>query len=88
MKPSSLCEEGLVRLPPGGPTQVESGHRFFCARECKDFFGALRNRKEERKQLPEMLRRYGELPDKILSEDDLNGLAGSLFQRLDVEQAC
>jgi len=43
--------------------------------------------KEQHELLTEMLRRSGELPDGIVTDDDLVGIADGLFQALDAEEA-
>ncbi|MDA1052262.1 MAG: hypothetical protein O3C40_17530 [Planctomycetota bacterium] len=41
---------------------------------------------EQRELLIAMIRRSGELPDTIVSDDQLVGLADELFQTLDAEE--
>jgi len=43
--------------------------------------------KEQHELLIAMLRRSGELPDTILSDDQLVGIADELFQTLDAEES-
>ncbi|NIS83280.1 MAG: hypothetical protein GTO14_24480 [Anaerolineales bacterium] len=43
--------------------------------------------KEQHELLIAMLRRSGELPDTILSDDQLVGIADQLFQTLDAEES-
>ena len=43
--------------------------------------------KEQHELLVAMLRRTGELPDTIVSDDQLVGLADELFQMLDAEES-
>lgn len=42
---------------------------------------------EQHELIVEMLRRSGELPDTIVTDDQLVGIADELFQKLDVEEA-
>jgi hypothetical protein len=42
---------------------------------------------ERHELLIEMLRRSGELPDSIVSDDQLVGIADELFQSLDAEES-
>jgi hypothetical protein len=44
-------------------------------------------RKEQHGLLTDMLRRSGELPDTIVTDDDLVGSADGLFQAFDAEEA-
>ena len=41
---------------------------------------------EQHEVLTEMLRRSGELPETVLTDDHLVGLADDLFQALDAEE--
>lgn len=43
--------------------------------------------KEQHELLIAMLRRSGELPDTIVSDDQLVGIADELFQTLDAEES-
>jgi hypothetical protein len=43
--------------------------------------------KEQHELLVALLRRTGELPDTIVSDDQLVGLADELFQMLDAEES-
>ena len=43
--------------------------------------------KEQHELLIAMLRRSGELPDMIVSDDQLVGIADELFQTLDAEES-
>ena len=43
--------------------------------------------KEQHELLIEMLRRSGELPDTIVSDDQLVGIADGLFRTLDAEES-
>jgi hypothetical protein len=42
---------------------------------------------EQHELLTEMLRRSGELPETLLTDDQLVGLADDLFQALDAEES-
>lgn len=43
--------------------------------------------REQREVLTAMLERCGEMPDRVLSDDELVGLADDLFQTLDMEES-
>jgi hypothetical protein len=43
--------------------------------------------KEQHELLITLLRRNGQLPDTLLSEDELVGIADQLFQTLDAEES-
>ena len=43
--------------------------------------------KEQHELLIAMLRRIGELPDTLISDDQLVGIADQLFQTLDAEES-
>lgn len=43
--------------------------------------------REQHEVVTAMLERCGELPDRLLADDELVGLADELFQRLDAEES-